>query len=163
MKGLTTPLGRRYKLVIAVLIIAVSIGIAAVGIPQLPHSTPSAGTLLNPVNAAVNAGNPSAPGFFALQLPGIQAGRNFTLAVEVTNSALSASFCILTDQQFHAWAVTNQTTNFGASFPRSYCRAQAGPTAQAILNFIAPTTGTWDVVVLNTNSVSIGIKFSPVL
>ena len=154
---------RRNQLIIATFIIAVSIGIAAVGIPQLPHGNPPTGTLASPVNRQVGAGTTAAPGFFALQLtPPLQAERIFSVGVAVINSTLGARFCILTDQQYLSWQATTTTQNYGYNFPWNYCKAQAGPTTQTILTFTPPSSLTWDVVVINDNSVPINVKFSPV-
>jgi hypothetical protein len=152
---------RRRTLVIASVTIALSIGIVFASVPYLPHPPAPHGTLKFPVTRTVIGGNQTHPGFFALSLPGVLNNESFALAVTVTGGG--ANFCVLQPPTYDNWVSSYSTTsNPGGTFPSSSCipQIQMG-IVQTVLSFQPPTSGTYDVAALNTNSQSLNVTFSP--
>lgn len=144
--------GRR-SLVVVAAIVALSIGIVFASIPHSPHPPAS---ITSPQSFTVNPGNSTYPGFHALLLPTVSNGESLAIGVTVTGGA--ANFCVIPDLPYEGWAFSSRPA--WATFPWNHCILQQ-QTAQGILTFTANSTGTWDVVSLNTNPTSIGVQFSP--
>lgn len=151
---------RRRRTIIAVFTILISIILIAVGAPRIfPPTTPMGGTLKDPVHHLVNSASQKGPGYLALVLPGVLNNQSFSLIV---NASRTADFCVLSDVGYHSWADSyNTTQNPGSSFPWNQCQAQSRNILQAKLSFTPPTSGTWDVVVLNSNPTVINVDFLP--
>jgi len=156
--GKTVTQPRRRKLIVASIIIALAIGLIIVSVPYLPQPTP--GTLSRIQDGSVLAGSSADPGFLAFQIPSLPASHKFILQV---NTTALADFCVMSDTQYHTWLSTKSTSNYGPYFPWSECLSRAGPTAQTTISFTPPSSGTWDVIVLNSNPSPMNVTFSPAL
>lgn len=146
---------RRRQVIIASIIVALAVGIIIVSIPYLPQA--KAGTLTAVQVGHVNAGTSTQPGFLAFQIPSLPASQRFVLQVNATDKA---NFCVMTDVQYHSWLYT-KPMDYGPVFPWNECVTQAGPLSQTSLSFTTTSSGTWDVVVLNSNPVAMNVTFSP--
>lgn len=152
---------RRRTLIIASITVVLSIGIVFASVPYLPHPPPPHGTLKLPVTRTVSGGNQTHPGYFGLLLPGVFNNETFQLTVNVAGGG--ADFCVLQPPLFDSWVNSYPTTsNPGSSFPSSSCIPQElKGIVQTVIVFQPPTSGSYDVAVLNTNPQSETVVFSP--
>ena len=152
---------RRRTLIVAAVTVALSIGIVFASVPYLPHPPPPHGTLKLPVTRTVGGGNRTHPGYFALLLPGVYNNQTFQLAVNVTGGG--ADFCVLQPPLFDSWVASYSTTsNPGSTFPSSICIPQElMGIVQTVISFQPPTSGSYDVAVLNPNPQGVTVVFSP--
>jgi hypothetical protein len=146
---------RKRTLVIAGIIVALSLGIVIASVPLLPHPP---GTLQRSETHTIPAGSSSSPSSDHITLSGIPAGVEFRVGVTVTNG--TATFCVLQTNNYVNWSLSNQLSGGNTPFPYSDCIFQK-QTTQDTLSFTPPTTGSWDVAVLNMNPNSISVQFSP--
>lgn len=151
---------RHRRTIVALFTILISIILIVVGAPRIfPPTTPSGGTLKDQVSHLVRAGTQSRPGYFALVLPGVLNNQSFSLVVMANRTA---DFCVLSDNGFRAWNSSySNVQDPGSSFPWTQCQAQSRNIMQDKLSFTPPVSGTWDVVVLNSNPTIINVNFLP--
>ena len=138
-------------MLLAAIIVALSIGIVIAGVPYIPHPP---GTIQRSETHDIRGGSSDNPGVYAVTLQGIPGAVQFAIGVTVTNGL--ATFCVIQLAYYLTWAFNNQTQ----SFPYSNCILNQ-QTAQATLRFTPTSTGTWDVVAINTYPQLITVEFSP--
>jgi hypothetical protein len=148
---------RRRRLVIGVIIIALSIGLVFSILPYLQPAPPHF-SLSTPRSMTVSAGNETYPGFNALQLPNMSTNGNFYVAISVSGG--NASFCPMQDAYYEPWSQSYTVTKSPA-LPSQDCVVQTGQISQETLVFRPTTPGTWWIVALNSNPSQITISFSP--
>jgi hypothetical protein len=145
---------RKRTLVIAGVIVVLSIGIVIASVPLLPHPP---GTLQHSETHTLPAGSSGNPSSDHITLSGIPAGVEFRVGVTANGTV---TFCVLQTTYYINWNLDNQF-NPGTPFPYNDCIIPPQQTTQATLSFTPPTTGSWDVAVLNMNPNSISVQFSP--
>jgi hypothetical protein len=154
------PRGKRSRrrIFVAILTIAVSVILIAVGAPRVTNSAPQhEGTLQAPVSHIVFGGTSANPTTFALQLPGV--GNNALFVLQVKSNQ-SASFCVMSDVLYLQWRGSSSTSQ-SSPFPWDGCLLKRFGTYADTLSFTPSYSGTWDVVVLNTNPTPIKVDFLP--
>jgi hypothetical protein len=142
---------RRRVVLLAVIIVALSIGIVIAGVPYITHPP---GTLQQSETHDVPGGSPDHPGVYPITLQGISAGAQFAIGVTVTGG--EATFCVIQFASYLNWAFNNQTEQF----PYNNCILNQ-QTAQGTLRFTPTVTGSWNVVAINTDPQPITVEFSP--
>ena len=149
---------RRRSILIAMIIVALSVGIVFSLLPYLQPVPANHGSITQTYTHAVGAATSNGPGNFGLTLPDVSSSEPF--AVNVTVVGGTASFCVLSYQKYYAWGSAYNYSTAGP-FPQSDCTyGPTGQTAHEILNF-ALTPGTWDVVALNNSHSVITVYYSP--
>jgi hypothetical protein len=147
---------RRRTLVIAVIIVALSVGIVFASIPYLPHPPPR--TIQTPVTHDIRGGSQNNPGVYSLTIRGVSSTDNFAIGVSVANGM--ATFCVMPESNFLSWVVTNGTTPRGIPFSFDSCILNV-QTAQTTLRFTPASQGNWDVVAVNTSPQMITVDYAP--
>jgi hypothetical protein len=150
---------RRRSVLIAIIIVALSVGLVFSILPYLQPAPANAGSISQTYTHAVGVATSNGPGNFGLTLPDVSASEPFAVTVTVVGG--TASFCVMSYQTYFAWASAYNTTSPAGSFPQNDCTyGPTGQTAHETLNF-ALTPGTWDVVALNYSSSVITVSYSP--
>jgi hypothetical protein len=148
---------RRRSVLIAIVIVALSVGLVFSILPYLQPVPANAASISQTYTHAVGVENMNGvPGNFGLTLPNVPATEPF--AVNVTVVGGKASFCVISYQTYYPWASAYNTTS--QPFPQKDCTYATGETAHEILNF-SLTPGTWDVVALNYSASVITVYYSP--
>ena len=150
---------RRRSVLIAIIIVALSVGLVFSLLPYLQPAPANHGSVTQTYNHAVGVSSANGPGNFGLTLPNVAASEPFALNVTVIGG--SARFCVISYSTYYDWASVYNTTSPAGTFPAGDCTY--GPTGQVshqILNF-ALTPGTWDVVALNDGASVITVYYGP--
>lgn len=149
---------RRHILIIAIIVVALSVGIVFGSIPYLPVANVPHRSLTKIQTVVVGSGDQSQPGVNELLLPGLVTTESFYVGVNVTGG--SAIFCAIRDTPFYNWLYTPTPRG---PFPMNFCIGNT-PTQQtsgAIIEFLPPNQGSYFVVALNTASSTISVSFLP--
>ena len=147
---------RRRILIVAVLTVALSVGIVFASIPYLPHTIPPHSSITTPITQKVHGGTQTYPGYAELNLPTLSNNETFAVRVAVTNG--TATFCAILASTFQTWAFSGNPSS--STFPSSYCSIFE-QTVQATLSFLPPSAGSWDIISLNYSSTDITVVYSP--
>ncbi len=148
---------RRRRLVIGIIIIALSIGLVFSILPYL-QAPPPHFSITTSENMTVSGGTASYPGFNALKLPNITNSGKFYIGITVTGG--NASFCPMAYQTYENWAVPYSTNKY-PPFPTGSCVQPLSQISQETYSFLPPSSGTWVIVALNNNPSQISVLFSP--
>lgn len=148
--------GRRRIILLAVLVVALSVGIVLASVPNVPKPH---GSLQQPESHYIRAAGPNFPGAYGITLPNLPNSNSFSVAVSVTGG--NTTICVTQLSTYISWQLTNSSNN-GYPFPSldSSCILHE-TTVQDTITFTPPTSGDWDIVALNTGVNPITVLFSP--
>src|SRR6267143_3190086 len=142
-------------IIIAVITVALSVGIVFATLPLLQHPVSPHGSLTTPITQPIGPGTSTSPGHTQLRLPGLPSNESFVVSVSVTNG--NATFCALDNFHYQSWV----SSGFAyGSFPRSSCIVYE-QTAQDTLTFVPTTAGDWFLVAFNYSPKTLSVLFAP--
>ena len=146
------------------LLAVILIGVAVFSVLYVVQSVffPHTYTISSTSTHTVFGGNYTYPGFYSLELTDLKQGDTWEIKVSVTGGTVGTTFCVLSDGPYETWASSYYFTKGpGLTFPWDQCVDSSGSTLQATLTFKVPSSGTWDIVAINTNPNIVTVTYSP--